>query len=757
MLQGHVKVTGSAQSASPTGLFPPYYPERNASLPESSISDIERRSESQASSKTASQVFVRDLENDKGKGFNPARRSSGRWNISHFLFDVLPRGWSLEYISCFISATAFVSIVVVLHQFDQHKIPSWPLGITLNNLLAFLTAIGQSTFVFPVVQGLSQMKWTWFMGKNRPLEDFERFDNASRGAWGSIMLLFSTKGRLSILLAAILIVTSAVTSTITQAVLSQDVRYVANGENATIYRMIHDSTDYTTSINQITGYMISAMYTSLNSTYNYTTPDCATGNCKWPPFGSLAVCVQTNDITDKLLVEETAQQCCTETATNRFDGSTWSESCTNCTQTGLSQNEQFGLKPQQDRSLNSTSINLEAGVNQSWSNLYTFTNESVGYNALAAAQIIYLNTTDAAEFGAPTLNDTALFTKYARAVEALFYMCVETYDVTTVNGTTVTNVTSVTSNVTWFDKYGYLPDGKHASTLSNRTFTVDGFNYSYYDVSPTIAKIISASLTGSYNFIGTFGLFDMTPFSYAIGTALYKNDGVNATTGTARDGLMRDAVDDVLSNTARGMTSWLRSFFASPVQGQNNVSESYVVVRWPYLIFLGTQVVLTIIFLIWIVLDSKVRKVDILKDSVLAGLLAISAEDKASLESRLDALTDNPGDREQMEKSSSVTLVKSDPAGQWNLSTEGRSIKLNADGTGELWCRYEFIAIQKASYQAGIKFMNPNARVAARLNPSSLRSNWSSGSPPGRRAGPKASVSSFWGSVLVPAVEKPPE
>lgn len=85
------------------------------------------------------------------------------------------------------------------------------------------------------------------------------------------------------------------------------------------------------------------------------------------------------------------------------------------------------------------------------------------------------------------------------------------------------------------------------------------------------------------------------------------------------------------------------------------------------MIFLGTQVVLTIIFLIWIVLDSKVRKVDILKDSVLAGLLAISAEDKASLESRLDALTDNPGDREQMEKSSSVTLVKSDPAGQWNL------------------------------------------------------------------------------------------
>lgn len=181
--------------ALPTGLFPPYYPERNASLPESSISDIGRRSASPASSKTASQVFVRDLENDKGKGFNPARRSSRRWKISYLLSEVLPRGWALEYISCFISAATFVSIAVVLHQFDQHKVPSWPLGITLNTLLAFLTAISQSTFVFPVVQGLSQMKWTWFMGKNRSLEDFEKFDSASRGAWGSIMLLFSTKGR----------------------------------------------------------------------------------------------------------------------------------------------------------------------------------------------------------------------------------------------------------------------------------------------------------------------------------------------------------------------------------------------------------------------------------------------------------------------------------------------------------------------------------------------------------------------------------
>ena len=113
--------------------------------------------------------------------------------------------------------------------------------------------------------------------------------------------------------------------------------------------------------------MISGMYTSVNTTYNYTTPACATGNCKWPSFGSLAVCVQTNDITDKLIVEELAQQCCTSTATDRFDGSTWSQSCTNCTQTGLSRNDQIYLTPKEVWSLNSTIIDLEAGVSQSWS------------------------------------------------------------------------------------------------------------------------------------------------------------------------------------------------------------------------------------------------------------------------------------------------------------------------------------------------------------------------------------------------------
>jgi hypothetical protein len=80
------------------------------------------------------------------------------------------------------------------------------------------------------------------------------------------------------------------------------------------------------------------------------------------------------------------------------------------------------------------------------------------------------------------------------------------------------------------------------------------------------------------------------------------------------------------------------------------------------LIFLGIQIFLSVVFLIWVILDSKVRKVDILKDSVIASLFAISAEDRA----RFDRLNEKSHEREEAEKSSRVTLVKNGSA-QWNL------------------------------------------------------------------------------------------
>lgn len=178
-----------------SSLFPPYYLERSPSPSRTNSPEVVQKTQSQASNKNSTQLVTQNLVGDDEDGLVPKERSIWRKLSSFFLLG-LPRSWLIEYVSSFISIAAFVSIVVVLHQYDQKSMPSWPLDITLNTLLALLTAVSQTCFVYPVVQGLSQMKWNWFTGRERPLVDFENFDNASRGAWGSMLLVFSTKGRL---------------------------------------------------------------------------------------------------------------------------------------------------------------------------------------------------------------------------------------------------------------------------------------------------------------------------------------------------------------------------------------------------------------------------------------------------------------------------------------------------------------------------------------------------------------------------------
>jgi len=45
-----------------------------------------------------------------------------------------------------------------------------------------------------VAAGISQQKWNWFSRRARVVKDLQVFDDASRGPWGSIKLVFSKIG-----------------------------------------------------------------------------------------------------------------------------------------------------------------------------------------------------------------------------------------------------------------------------------------------------------------------------------------------------------------------------------------------------------------------------------------------------------------------------------------------------------------------------------------------------------------------------------
>ncbi|KAF2686790.1 hypothetical protein K458DRAFT_429734 [Lentithecium fluviatile CBS 122367] len=108
--------------------------------------------------------------------------------------------WLMEIISWSISAICMAAIIIVLHHYQHQPLPKWPLGITLNAYISVLAKFASAALLLPVSEALGQLKWNWFQKKNecqesRKMWDFELFDNASRGPWGSFMLLLRTRGR----------------------------------------------------------------------------------------------------------------------------------------------------------------------------------------------------------------------------------------------------------------------------------------------------------------------------------------------------------------------------------------------------------------------------------------------------------------------------------------------------------------------------------------------------------------------------------
>jgi hypothetical protein len=70
------------------------------------------------------------------------------------------------------------------------------MSITLNTFVALFVTLARFAFMTPVVEGLGQLKWMLFMGgDSRPLVDFEMLDEASRGPWGSLVILVRHKGQ----------------------------------------------------------------------------------------------------------------------------------------------------------------------------------------------------------------------------------------------------------------------------------------------------------------------------------------------------------------------------------------------------------------------------------------------------------------------------------------------------------------------------------------------------------------------------------
>ncbi|KAE9986975.1 hypothetical protein EG328_004107 [Venturia inaequalis] len=72
------------------------------------------------------------------------------------------------------------------------EIPEETSSISFNAFIAIFSGMAKAALLLPTTEALGQLKWHWFQQENQ-LIDFEVIDAASRGFWGSALLLLKSK------------------------------------------------------------------------------------------------------------------------------------------------------------------------------------------------------------------------------------------------------------------------------------------------------------------------------------------------------------------------------------------------------------------------------------------------------------------------------------------------------------------------------------------------------------------------------------
>jgi hypothetical protein len=232
--------------------------------------------------------------------------------------------WLGELIAVLCSCALVVALCIILKKYDGEQVPSFGTwfnsGITLGTLVALLTTLAVAMALSTVQECLSQLKWLWYSGASRPMDDVETYDRASRGLLGSVQLLWKLRFTPAASFGALLTVAHlAIAPLAQQSLLSVSVPVVALDAKATIpitkswlelsqqTQASNMADDYASISPGMKGAVLNGLFASANVTINDTLPTCTTGNCTFPAYQSLALCASTADVTTHLKNDTTDQ------------------------------------------------------------------------------------------------------------------------------------------------------------------------------------------------------------------------------------------------------------------------------------------------------------------------------------------------------------------------------------------------------------------------------------------------------------------
>lgn len=155
-------------------------------------------------SKKEGHVQISDVEEHSQTSDNTDEQPNQ--TLASRLLNAIERYWLFELFGWILALACFIGIVSLLAVHNGKESPNWTVnvgaghyrksfGLTINTIISLFATAFNSGLLIPVAASVSQLKWIWFQRGRRPLAHFQKFESAARGPLGSLILLWTLRGR----------------------------------------------------------------------------------------------------------------------------------------------------------------------------------------------------------------------------------------------------------------------------------------------------------------------------------------------------------------------------------------------------------------------------------------------------------------------------------------------------------------------------------------------------------------------------------
>ncbi|PYH93327.1 hypothetical protein BO71DRAFT_355538, partial [Aspergillus ellipticus CBS 707.79] len=216
-----------------------------------------------------------------------------------------------EFARVTLSAAILAAMIILLAVYNQRHQPGWR-SISLNSVVSWLSTFSQASLLLAIGELLGQLKWVWFAQQARPLSGLRSFDSASRGALGSLKLVWELHARHFAILGGLTMILALAFDPFSQNLIHSFDKMVADPSgiaqvgNVSVYDysgpLIFAAASY------VDPTLKANVYNSLfnnDQTRPWAIPQyfCSSSNCTWDPVASLEFRALCANVTSELTTQ----------------------------------------------------------------------------------------------------------------------------------------------------------------------------------------------------------------------------------------------------------------------------------------------------------------------------------------------------------------------------------------------------------------------------------------------------------------------